>query len=636
MPRSSNFAELADEPEIHALYVVSFYSFKGGVGRTMALVNIAYEMAVTGRRVLVVDFDLEAPGIDTFNLPRPQTATKGMVEFVKDYVETGQVPDASEYMYQASGIGGDEGALWIMPAGMREQEYAFQLGSIDWQDLYSLHDGFLLFEDLKAQWKSLVAPDYVLIDSRTGYSDIAGICTRQLPDAVVVLFFPNEQNLRGLEKVVRDIHEEMEGQPRRHIQLHFVPSNVPDIFDPDQELETRIGEFRQRLAFDETGATIHHFSGLALINQVIFTKEHPRSQLTAEYKQLLRSVVRQNPEDREGALAFLGELGGPPPRSLRRSRRSVRPIENVERRLEAIRAAHPTDGEILYRLGTIREREGRTEEATALFAEAVEHGCDLPDVLIRKAELDQRLGALDQGLQAIRRALANPEASFFEVRRGLGWLRDFAESELASVDQMGAVRGLDFAETLRLCGDPLSSTRQALPAAERLIRGWIEHPSTSELEKREASRALILNLIGQGRFEEAMLLVAEHDPDPQELDEQDAFNYAMAKWGEAGYPAKDYFRRVIELDPQAGSERPKANYAQCLAIAHWAVGDASAAEDFIAKAKQRVVSRLGTEFSAWRYLTVRPSEFLDDLESLAQMIRGKDLVPVVFQAAGRP
>ena len=48
------------------MYVTTFYSFKGGVGRTMALVNSAVTLALRGRRVLVVDFDVEAPGLDTF------------------------------------------------------------------------------------------------------------------------------------------------------------------------------------------------------------------------------------------------------------------------------------------------------------------------------------------------------------------------------------------------------------------------------------------------------------------------------------------------------------------------------------------------------------------------------------------
>ena len=46
--------------------VVTFYSYKGGVGRTMALVNTAYVLARSGFRVLMVDFDLEAPGMTHF------------------------------------------------------------------------------------------------------------------------------------------------------------------------------------------------------------------------------------------------------------------------------------------------------------------------------------------------------------------------------------------------------------------------------------------------------------------------------------------------------------------------------------------------------------------------------------------
>src|SRR5215467_12326824 len=43
--------------------IVTFYSFKGGTGRTMALANIAAVLAGRGHRVLAVDFDLEAPGL---------------------------------------------------------------------------------------------------------------------------------------------------------------------------------------------------------------------------------------------------------------------------------------------------------------------------------------------------------------------------------------------------------------------------------------------------------------------------------------------------------------------------------------------------------------------------------------------
>src|ERR1700733_3452447 len=46
--------------------ICTFYSYKGGVGRSMALANVAVLLSQWGSRVLVVDWDLEAPGIERY------------------------------------------------------------------------------------------------------------------------------------------------------------------------------------------------------------------------------------------------------------------------------------------------------------------------------------------------------------------------------------------------------------------------------------------------------------------------------------------------------------------------------------------------------------------------------------------
>ena len=182
------------------MYVTTFYSFKGGVGRTMALMNAAVELANTGRRVLVVDFDLEAPGLDTFEILHSETQVPGIVDFVNEYIASGQAPEVNRFIGESPDIGDQGGGLWIMPSGAHHKSYATNFSQIDWDTLYEQHDGYLLFEDLKEQWKQAIKPDYVLIDSRTGHTDTGGICTRQLPDAVAIFFFPNEQNLPGLDQ----------------------------------------------------------------------------------------------------------------------------------------------------------------------------------------------------------------------------------------------------------------------------------------------------------------------------------------------------------------------------------------------------------------------------------------------------
>lgn len=108
------------------MYVATFYSFKGGVGRSMALVNAAVELAQRGRKVLVVDFDLEAPRLDTFDVLRSATESHGVIDFVGDYLAAGQAPEVERFM-SASALDG----LWIMRSGA-QQRYAASFGQIDW------------------------------------------------------------------------------------------------------------------------------------------------------------------------------------------------------------------------------------------------------------------------------------------------------------------------------------------------------------------------------------------------------------------------------------------------------------------------------------------------------------------------
>jgi MinD-like ATPase involved in chromosome partitioning or flagellar assembly len=292
------------------VYTITFYSFKGGVGRTMALVNVAAQLAKMGRKVLLVDFDLEAPGLETFDRLRPPQPHPGMVEFVTEYRRTHCAPDVRDYIYSTGSVGKKGGQLWVMPAGQREAQYHHSLAKIDWLKLYREEDGFLLLEDAKAQWEQEYKPDYVLIDSRTGHTDVEGICTRQLPDAVVVLFFPNEQNLVGLRDVCGRIRAEATSGLEKDIRLHFVMSNVPDLDDEDEVLRRRLKDFYHDLRIDEfegLDAVIHRYESVMLFNQAVFVLDRPKSRLAREYERLALRLAIHNRVDREAALHFLYE-----------------------------------------------------------------------------------------------------------------------------------------------------------------------------------------------------------------------------------------------------------------------------------------------------------------------------------------
>jgi MinD-like ATPase involved in chromosome partitioning or flagellar assembly len=70
--------------------VITFYSYKGGTGRTMAMANLAWLLASRGRKVLTIDWDLEAPGLHRFFRPvltdPEQETSEGLIDFLTEYV----------------------------------------------------------------------------------------------------------------------------------------------------------------------------------------------------------------------------------------------------------------------------------------------------------------------------------------------------------------------------------------------------------------------------------------------------------------------------------------------------------------------------------------------------------------------
>lgn len=377
------------------MHVTTFYSFKGGVGRTMALVNTAVELANRGRRVVAVDFDLEAPGLDSFGILRPDKPGPGLVDFVHQYLETGASPDAREFMYRAPNVGDKGGQLWIMPAGAGRKDYQARFRELDWMELYDRYDGYLLFEDLKAQWEKTLKADWVVVDSRTGHTDTGGICTRQLPDAVVVVFFPNEQNLRGLKSVIREIRAEADTARKKRIELHFVMSNVPDLDDEDEILMRQIQSFRDGLSMEQDPAIVHRYDSLALLNQSVFVQERPKSRLANEYRALTQVLIHANLRDRDGALFQLRELR----ESLRNRPASFRSLNSAQDvAVREMEAAHDQDAEVLWGIAKVRavldsgKAPTARTEAERLVDKAIAAGSRDPEAFLFRGRSRERHG----------------------------------------------------------------------------------------------------------------------------------------------------------------------------------------------------------------------------------------------------
>ncbi len=179
--------------------VFTFYSYKGGVGRTLALANIGALLSRWGYKVLCIDWDLEAPGLHFyFQKWIKQKRKHGLVELIQSHVD-GKNPSWRRHVTQVNFPKAKQ-PLSLISAGHQDKTYVRRMQNLDWAKLYDEHDLGMFVEELREKWKK--AFDFVLVDSRTGITDIGGICTVQLPDYLVLLFTPNEQSLLGSLDVI--------------------------------------------------------------------------------------------------------------------------------------------------------------------------------------------------------------------------------------------------------------------------------------------------------------------------------------------------------------------------------------------------------------------------------------------------
>ena len=197
---------------------IAFYAFKGGTGRTLALMHAGWYLARTGRRVVVIDLDLAAPGI--WPLLSQNEPPEGFVELAADWLE-GRARPVRDYLHEVPLDSQATGSMFVLAAGRMDRRYLETLQSLDWQKLLderqipsgeeqlSLFDGRQRFFDhLRHGLEEEVQPDAVFIDAPTGFSEAANITLRVLADLVVVLFGPTRQQLGGVGRIVATLTED--------------------------------------------------------------------------------------------------------------------------------------------------------------------------------------------------------------------------------------------------------------------------------------------------------------------------------------------------------------------------------------------------------------------------------------------
>ncbi|MEN9480155.1 MAG: hypothetical protein RLZZ298_1550 [Pseudomonadota bacterium] len=225
----TSWTTIANETQGKAKRVV-FFSIKGGVGRSTALAVSAWALAEQGKRVLVLDLDLESPGLSSTLLPDGRRPQFGITDWLlEDLVDNGQT--VFDDMVVSSSVS-HNGEILVVPAhGQEPGEYLSKLGRA-WMPKVGKDGSREIWSSrlnrLLDQFEARYQPDVVLIDSRAGIDEISSACITDLGANLILLFaLEGSQTWMGY-RILFDHWQKAEVIPEIRERLQMVCALMPE------------------------------------------------------------------------------------------------------------------------------------------------------------------------------------------------------------------------------------------------------------------------------------------------------------------------------------------------------------------------------------------------------------------------
>ncbi|MDR0894122.1 MAG: AAA family ATPase [Prevotellaceae bacterium] len=202
---------------------IVFYSIKGGVGRSTALSAAAWSFAEMGKRVLVLDMDLESPGITSSLLSTERMPMYGIADWlVEDLTDNGNAVIDNIMSLSDLSINGE---IWVAPAhGKNVGEYVEKLGRAWMPKVASFEQRTPWYERLNlliADLEERIHPDVLLIDSRAGIDEISIACLTCLQADTLLLFAMDSAQTWNGYQILFDYWRQhsMASDIREHLQV---------------------------------------------------------------------------------------------------------------------------------------------------------------------------------------------------------------------------------------------------------------------------------------------------------------------------------------------------------------------------------------------------------------------------------
>jgi MinD-like ATPase involved in chromosome partitioning or flagellar assembly len=211
--------------------VVVFYAYKGGAGRSTALLHTAWALAREGRRIVTLDLDLMAPSLGAMTGLAPDD---GFVEYLRAW-QQGEAVDVAAMLAEVRLPSPASGSLYLLHAGHEDARYLETLESLRWRDLLAsrpprsrparnLWDRVHVFDELLESVTDAVRPEAIFIDAPTGFNETANLVLRSVADLVILLFSPTSVHLQGAARLLSVLTSEQAARAESD------PEPRPDVF----------------------------------------------------------------------------------------------------------------------------------------------------------------------------------------------------------------------------------------------------------------------------------------------------------------------------------------------------------------------------------------------------------------------
>lgn len=180
--------------------IVSIHSYRGGTGKSNMTANLATTMALLGKRVGIVDTDIQSPGIHIlFRLDETK-----IHKTLNDYLWDDDC-SAEQIAYDVSYVLSDpeaqvnnpNGKIFLVPSSMKSEDIATILS--EGYDVELLQRGF--FEVSEA-----LELDYLFVDTHPGLNEET-LLSIGLSSTLVIILRPDQQDYLGTAVIVEVARE---------------------------------------------------------------------------------------------------------------------------------------------------------------------------------------------------------------------------------------------------------------------------------------------------------------------------------------------------------------------------------------------------------------------------------------------